>query len=186
MASKPGAVVNEWVHVPQHIGENLGLMVGDEKVQRVYELRHVESDSGIRFYLSKLIYNRVTLAGYEALSWVTFASPRIFFQAGDGSEMSPPGVGPVISVLFPISLVGMALSFKKEKRVFVLFLVVLLLASLSGRKTMAMLFPLMICYIYFAASAIGKIEKRSMRKVIVGGVVAVGLFEIGRMLWLMG
>ena len=181
---RPGVLIEEWKGMPANLMSKVGAVFNDDKMARVFELRHVDlNHKGELFYISKFLYNKSWLVGDEFFSGLSYLSPRFYFQSGDGGQLSPSGVGPLVFLLFPFWVSGIFQVVKNKNRGTV-FLMVMMGTFLVGKHNMAFLFLLMICNLYFSSKGLTLIKQAPLKKGVLILIIGVSIYEGGRALWL--
>ncbi len=169
--------VSEWSKIFSYTQGNLSSILAKDKLQYVEDMRWNSPLSG-------LIYNKGLVLVDDFFSYLSFFSPRFYFQAGDGTGFSPPSVEPVAGPLFVFWVLGL-ISFirKKNFRFFALLFILGLPAFLAGRRNIAFLLPVLLLYIFIAYEGIKNFLSSKNKKFIFIAYVVYSLFLIGRVLW---
>ncbi len=169
--------VSEWSKIFGYTQGNLSSMLAKDKLQYVEDMRWNSPLSGI-------VYNKGLVLVDDFFSYISFFSPRFYFQAGDGTGFTPSSVEPVAGPLFVFWVLGL-ISFirKKDFRFFVLVFLLGLPAFLAGRRNIAFLFPVLVLYIFIAYEGIRSFVSSKNKKFILIAYVVYSLFLIGRVLW---
>ena len=183
---QPISVVSELQKSPVYIEKKINSLFDDERVVRIGRLRwaHVE-ESEFKIFLSRAFYNKLMIFVDEFFSFTSFLSPRIYFQAGDGSGFSPPGIEPIPIILFPFWIYGI-LRLIKERRYRAIYLLLLFGfgAFLFGQRKLTYLWPVLLVNIYFAKEGLAAISKSRTRTFLILGIFVYSLYIGGRALWL--
>lgn len=169
--------ISEWSKIFSYTQGNLSSMLAPDKLQYVQDMRWNSPLSG-------LVYNKGLVLVDDFFSYLSFFSPRFYFQAGDGTGFSPPSVEPVAGFLFFFWILGL-ISFIKKKnfRFFALLFILGVPAFLAGRRNLAYLFPVLLLYILIAYEGIKSFVSSKNKKFILAIYVVYGLFLMGRILW---
>ncbi len=143
--------VDAWVAYPKLAQDKVQYLLSDGLLANALEMRQTNMyGSGVIFYLSKLLYGKPILYISEFISWLSYFSPRFYFQAGDASLFSTRFVEPIVFLLSPIWVFGFFTSIKLRKfKVIVLYVAFTLLAYMSGKREFAYLLPAIMFMIYF-------------------------------------
>lgn len=177
-------VLLDWMKVPGHIKIKILGFFNEERVVKVGLMRWSNIDTGYQAVLSKVFYNKITLIIPEIFSFLSFLSPRIFFQAGDGSNYSPPGVEPMPILLFPFFIYGIYLLVKSNKFKTFKFLGLFgFIGYLTDIRSVAYLFPVALVYLYISACGFEGLPNRYKNKtlIIIG---AYSLYILSRTIWI--
>ena len=129
-------------------------------------------------------FNKGWVGADEVFSLLTLLSPRIYFQAGDGSRISPPGVEPAPGILAIFWAAGIVVSLKKNSwRPFAVAVAGAVAAWTVGGVRMAFLLPVSAAYLFMvnegAMAVLG--QKQKWLWLI---MATVCVYLMGRALWL--
>jgi len=185
MIFKLPLIIKEWFNFPYLAGQKLTSVYTEERLVAVGLMRWANMDvqKNITVF-SKLVYNRADIFVDEFFSYLSFFSPRLYFQSGDGSIFSPSGVDPVAMVLFPLFILGIINTAKKGLALpFLILLVSGFIAFLAGTKSFSYLWPVLILYIWFSSRGFSGLNK-NMQRIFSKLYLVYGSFLIFRMLWL--
>jgi len=140
-----------WLHLPVAIISNTKAMLKDDYQERLFEMRwgnYILHRNGI---LPKIMYSKLLMVEKYVFDWVEFATPRFYFLTGDGSKFSPSSVEPVPALLAPFWFIGLLHLIKKRSYYpFILLILFTGLGFFSGIKNLAVLWPVIILYIYIS------------------------------------
>jgi hypothetical protein len=119
------------------------------------------------------------------MSFSGYVNPRLYFQSGDGTELSPKGVEPVSSILFLLWLMGLYyfLSKKQFKHIFI-SLGFALIAFVIGKRSMAFLFPVLLSYVYFSWVGYEYLVQKKHKRLVLKTIFMYGLFIVSRSIWI--
>ena len=179
-------VLPEWGGVFHNFSKRTNVFFSNESLLQVLAMRHAEVDSsGYLFVVSKLFYNKLSVFISEFLSFLSFYSPRFFFQAGDGTVFSPNIVEPIVFLLFPFWVYGLFLNIK-NKRWWLLaaYLSAGLFAFLFGKRELSFLWPVLLFQLYFIHTGIKTLLPHKITKVYLGVTLLYGIFLLGRIITL--
>lgn len=170
-------IVSEWLKLPTYTISNVQNLFTPSALLKIEETRWNAFGDGREDLLSKVYYNKAYLILDKFFDYTTFLSPRFYFQAGDGTRFSPPGVEPIVGILFPFFVFGI-IKLVKEKSWKLLFacLIFSLVAFLAGQKNLAYLLPVLIFYVY--------ISTLTLRSKFALVVFVYCLYIVGRVIWL--
>lgn len=179
---RPARLFAEWKNAGSYASNNIRSVFSQDNLVYIGETRWNAFGFGREFFLSRIYYNKVYVLADNLFGYVSFFSPRIYFQAGDGSEFSPPKVEPLALPLFAFWVLGI-LSLLKKKDLGVLFAVLALgfLAFVIGKRTMAFLTPVLVLYAFICAEGVNFSLGKKVRAVFVVCYVLYSAFLIGRM-----
>jgi hypothetical protein len=136
---------------PTYLKSNINSFVSPERLSYVEEVRWNAFGKSREDLPSQLYYNKGYYLIDNIFGYFSFISPRIYFQAGDGTGFSPKGVEPIAIPLFLFFILGiLALVKKKDFKLLLFALIFGFVAFLVGRKNLAFLFPVLITYILIA------------------------------------
>lgn len=136
---------------PSYLKSNISSFVSPERLAYVEEVRWNAFGEGREDLTSQLYYNKGYYLVDNLFGYFSFLSPRIYFQAGDGTGFSPKGVEPIAIPLFLFFVLGiLALVKKKDFRLLIISFVFGFIAFLAGRKNLTFLFPVLITYVLIA------------------------------------
>lgn len=167
----------EWKNIPNLVKNNLSLIFSPDNQVKLYEVRWNAFGENKGNLLSKIFYNKGYILVDNLFSFLSYASPRMYFQAGDGTRFSPLNVEPLAGILFPFWVIGIISLIKKNKfKPIVLTLLFSFLAFLIGIRTFAFLLPILIIYIFIVSDVLNK-------KYLIF-IVSYLIFIIGRVIWL--
>jgi hypothetical protein len=170
-------IILEWKDIPNLVKNNLSLIFSLDNQAKLYEVRWNAFGMKKENILSKIFYNKGYILVDNLFSFLSYTSPRMYFQAGDGTRFSPPNVEPLAGILFPFWVIGIIFLIKKNKfKPIVLTLLFSFLAFLIGIRTFAFLLPILIIYTFIASEVLNK-------KYLIF-IVSYLIFIIGRVIWL--
>lgn len=177
MLFRPLTILNEWQKLPVYFNQKINSIFSQDKLRYVIELRWEAPGYERSEFFARLSYNKLTVLVDEFFSFLTFFSPRLYFQAGDG--------GAIPALLFPFWIFGI-LSFIQQKR-WISFLVLALfgaLAFLINQQSLGFLFPVILVYLYFVNEGINVLLPHK-RKIFLFAILIFYISYIaGRWLWL--
>lgn len=177
----PMGVIKEWLRLPTYLKNNLNSLIGNDKLMKVDEERWNAFGPKKEEIISKIYYNKGTVLADDFFTMLTYLSPRLYFQSGDGSSLSPPRAEPIAIPLFLFWVIGIAALIKKGKSKVLLSILLLgLFAYFFGQRNMAYLLPILIIYIIIAHEGIESIKNKNTRKVVYLVLTLYGLFLLGR------
>lgn len=153
---KINLLLPQWLGASSNFGSKINSLLDTQRIALIQSLRWANLESsGAVFIASKFLYNKATILVSEFMSFLSFFSPRIYFQAGDGSPFSPSNVEPIPILLFPFWAYGIFLCIKnKNYRPIAATVIFALIAFLFGQANLAFLLPVLLLYVYFAAYTI--------------------------------
>ncbi|HBC73115.1 MAG: hypothetical protein UX91_C0007G0029 [Candidatus Amesbacteria bacterium GW2011_GWB1_47_19] len=178
MVIHPMWVVDEWTKTPEYFRGHIRELTSPERLGRVNEMRGMGGE-GARWW-----FNKGWVGADEVFSLLTLLSPRIYFQAGDGSRISPPGVEPAPGILAIFWAAGIVVSLKKNSwRPFAVAVAGAVAAWTVGGVRMAFLLPVSAAYLFMvnegAMAVLG--QKQKWLWLI---MATVCVYLMGRALWL--
>lgn len=167
----------EWIKTPNFIKNNLSSLMVGGNTEKIEETRWNAFSDDREDLLSQIFYNRGYVLVDRFFDYLTFLSPRFYFQSGDGTKFSPPGVEPLAGLLFPFFILGfVGLIKRKEYLIFSLVIFFSFISFLTGQKTLAFLMPVLILFAY--------ISSISLTKKQFWIIAAYSVFILGRIAWL--
>jgi len=180
---QPVHLIKEWISFPNYAMEKKTNLFSEERVKYIEDLRWANVKYTDSDFKSRFFYNKGTVLVDEFFNFITFLSPRVYFQSGDGSQFSPPGVEPIAGVFFLFFMLGLIYILEKRKFKILYFLIIFtLLPYLSGRRNMAFMLPILISYVYITYLGV---ERYISKKNLVYGIYVIsGLYLLGRSCWL--
>jgi hypothetical protein len=147
----PVNFLQEIAGFPTYLKSNIVSFVSPERLEFVEEVRWNAFSESREDLPSQLYYNKGYYLIDNFFGYLTFLSPRSYFQAGDGTGFSPKGVEPIGIPLFLFFILGiLTLVRKKDFKLFVISFIFGFIAFLAGRKNLAFLFPVLITYLLIA------------------------------------
>ena len=178
-------VFRDLLKLPFYLNQKIFTVFTEERLVAVGLMRWANiDDSGWLQIFSKVIYNRLDLIIDEFFNFLSYISPRIYFQAGDGSIFTPPGIEPLPILLFPLFLFGLINSIKKNKTKPFLFLFIFTLVAYStGIKNFSFLLPIALIFIWFSSQGFLALNKKH-KSLFIGLLIVYSIFLGGRMIWL--
>jgi len=133
------------------IGKKLSTLSQPDGLDKYEDMRFSVQTATGNEVLGRLYFNKATVYQDEVFSYLTNFSPRIYFQAGDGTQLSPGTVEPIPILMFYVWLVGVSIIAKEKNwRVLVATLIAGVPAYISGQKTFLYLFPVALIYLYIS------------------------------------
>lgn len=185
---QPAALLNGISKAPSNFHQKITTIFNEEKVRETATLRWSNKEtSGINSFLSKIFYNKLSIVIDEFFSYLSFMFPRIYFQAGDGTKLSPLGVEPIPTLLFPVWILGMvSLINQKKKKIFILLLAVAFLAYLFGQRNFVYLWPVFLVYLYICKKGYETIKSTFLRNSFLTLLLFYGIFVNLRAFYLLG
>lgn len=175
-------VLTEWSKIPHNLKNNISTLVSADKTAKVDEIRWNSFGSAGEKKISKVFYNKGLVLVEDFFSLTTYYSPRLYFQSGDGTELTPSTVEPIAIPLFFFWVLGIVTLVRRNK--FKLLLSALgfgFLAFLIGQKNFAFLFPIMITYLIISIEGIETIKNKKIKKGVYIFLVIYGLYLLGRL-----
>ena len=174
MVTRPGAVAFEWRRVPGYARTYLQELTGPERLGRINEMRGAGGKWG------RVWFNKGYVVVDEIFSVLSLLSPRIYFQAGDGGPLSPPGVEPIPGLLVIFWAGVMVASLKKyNPRPFVIAGLGAVGAYAVGGIRLAFLLPVLGVYLYWVEEGATMMLGRK-RKWLVAGTGIICAYLAGR------
>ncbi|AKM82824.1 hypothetical protein A2422_02545 [Candidatus Woesebacteria bacterium RIFOXYC1_FULL_31_51] len=171
------SIVLEWKMAPSYFKKNISSIFSSDNLMKIQEVRWNAFGNEKEDLLSKIYYNKVYVMLDNFFSFLSYTSPRPYFQAGDGTRFSPSGVEPIAGILFPFWVLGL-ISLIKNRNFKLIFwtLGISLFTFLLGKRNLAFLLPVLLIYINIASKSVN-------RKYLILAVLYM-LFIIGRVIWL--
>jgi len=163
----PGKVLSEWKNIPSYFSSNIHSLTSTDKLSKINEERWNAFGSEREDLLSKVYYNKGTALMDDLFSALSYLSPRIYFQSGEGSFL-----------FWILGLVDL-LRNKKFKPI-LLALLFALTTYIFGQRNMAFLFPIAIIYLFISLRGIEVIKSTKFRKTIYISLFVYGLYLLGR------
>jgi hypothetical protein len=183
---QPSAVFSELAKAPMYIRGKITSIFLEEKLRFIGEMRWNAFGEKQNELISGVYYNKGLILVDNFFEHLSLLSPRIYFQAGDGSRFTPTGVEPIPIFFFFLWVFGLIRLIKEKEFKSLIFLFISpALAFLTGRRNFVFLFPALIFYVYVASLGLESVLARCRRESWLIRLLAVyGLFIIGRALWL--
>ena len=170
-------ILIEWRNAPTYFKKNISSFFSSENLMKVEEARWYAFGEKNEELISKIYYNKAYVLADNFFSFLSYSTPRPYFQSGDGTKFSPRGVEPVAGLLFPFWIFGLISLIKEKKLKPILWtLGITFFAFLLGQRNFAFLLPVLIIYVYIAS--------KSLNKKYLAGILIYLIFIIGRVLWL--
>ena len=180
-------LVVEWQKTPSYLKTKWSTVFSEQRLAPIEEFRWRAFGKERGSLQGRLFYNKLIVILDQFFDWTTFLLPRFYFQSGDGTQFSPPGIEPIPSLFFVFWVGGLADLIKKKdlKSIFIIFLSSLP-GFVLGQKTMAFLFPVLLVYLYIANKGIGWAIKREKKLTLSLLTICFlySLFLLGRMIYL--
>lgn len=171
------SLLMEWRKSPEYFVNNPKNFFSNDSLIKLQETRWNAFGPEREDVLSKVYYNKGFILVDRFFDYLTFLSPRFYFQAGDGTTSSPFGVEPLAVILFIPFVLGILEMLKNRNyRPIIFVLLFSLFAFILGKKSMPFLFPVMIIYLYIAT--------KQLKNLPFVFVATYSAFLIGRMIWL--
>jgi hypothetical protein len=183
---QPLAVSSELVRFPGYFREKASSIFSIDKLGPIQEMRWNAFGEDKDELISRVYYNKILILVDNSFEYLSLLSPRIYFQAGEGTRFSPPRTEPIPALLFFFWIFGLIKLMKERNFKVIMFLFISpLLAFWAGKKNLVFLFPTFIGYLYLASPGFDFLfRKHSRRAWAIRLLVIYGLFIIGRMLWI--
>ena len=183
---QPINVSAELARFPIYAKRKVASIFSSEKLRNVEEMRWNAFGEEKEELISRLYYNKAMVLVDNSFEYLSLLSPRTYFQAGDGTEFSPPGVEPIPFFAFVFWIIGLIKLVKQGKfKPLFLLSVSPLLGFLTGARNLVFLFPVLLVYVYIASQGIeALLNKYKKRKFVIGLLITYGVFIINRALWL--
>lgn len=180
----PGNLLVEIAKSPGYIKSNISSVFAPEKLMAIEEMRWNAFGPKKEELPARLIYNKGFVLVDNFFSYLSFFSPRYYFQAGDGTNFSPPAVDPIAGLLFLPWLLGVVYFLaRKDLRIFWVLTAFGLIAFLPGKRNLAFLSPILLIYLFLAYKGIEEKLPQKVKRSFLVGCFVYGLFLLGRMLW---
>ncbi len=177
----PGKVLSEWKNIPSYFSSNIHSLTSTDKLSKINEERWNAFGSEREDLLSKVYYNKGTALMDDLFSALSYLSPRIYFQSGEGSSLSPPRIEPIAIPLFLFWILGLVDLLRNKKfKPILLALLFALTTYIFGQRNMAFLFPIAIIYLFISLRGIEVIKSTKFRKTIYISLFVYGLYLLGR------
>ncbi|KKQ95761.1 MAG: hypothetical protein UV74_C0013G0368 [Candidatus Woesebacteria bacterium GW2011_GWB1_43_14] len=172
---------------PHYFQGKLGSIYSYERTERIKATKNANVDLGLPGRLvGGFFFNEFTIVVDEFFDLTSFLSPRFFFQAGDGSLMSPPRTEPIPLVLFPAWVLGIITIVRKKNFGLLKILIILVfIPYILGQKNLVFLWPVMILYIFIAREGIMNIGNIKTKNNYLHLFVVYGVFVVLRSFYLL-
>lgn len=142
------------------------------------KINELRSAGGSRFF-----YNKSLILVDEFFDFTSYLSPRIYFQAGDGTPLSPNSTEPIAGLLFIFFVFGVCRYLKKDNyKMLTLVFIVGILTYIIGQRKFPFLLPLAILYAFIAYDMVLALSKN--KKLTIALVLALNVFLSIRMFML--
>lgn len=177
----PKDLISEWKRTPGYLKNNISSLISQDKLDKVFTERWNAFGPEREDLSSKIYYNKGTVLIDDFFSLTTYLSPRLYFQSGDGSNFSPPGVEPIAIPLFVFWIIGTVALVKNKKYLpFVLALFFGAFAFLAGHRNFAFLFPVAAIYAWMGIYGIESLKKDSSKVAVYALFCLYGIYLMGR------
>lgn len=181
------AMLSEWKDLPSNIVRNLASKKTSDYMTHVSELRWGGRNLHRDSLFAKVLYNRPLFVANELFDWAQFATPKLYFLAGDGSSFSPRRIEPISTLLFPFWVMGVIyLLAQRNYKFWLIFLLFVTLGYLSGRKNLAILLPVMVLNVYLGYIGLISLARNKRYSWLVGLVIVYGVYITAMNIWLNG
>lgn len=183
LLARIGLASAQWLTADTAIPAKVNLFFSERAIEPVYFLRHAQTDAGgVVFIISKLLYNRILVFISEFLAFMSFFSPRFFFQAGDGTVFSPNTVEPIAFMLLPFWLYGLLLSINKRKWwILAGYVFSTFVAYLFGKREFPFLIFTLLFQFYFIYVGILALIHFKRTRLYLGLAIIYSIFVVGRL-----
>lgn len=177
-----GELVNTWGKIPGNIRMNFSSLISQDKTDKVDVERWNAFGPAREDLPSRLFYNKGLVLVDDAFSFLTYFSPRFYFQAGDGTNFSPSNTEPLAVPLFFFWVIGVISLIKTSRfRPLLAVLIFGIIAFFAGQRNFAFLFPVLALYLYISFLGIESVKNVRTRNIIYIAFAVYGLFLLGRM-----
>lgn len=157
-----GQFFSEWSSLGSYISNHLNSVMAQEKQLKLEEFRWGSQNSTGNTVLPRIIYSNFNLVLGEVFDYLTFFSPRIYFQAGDGTKISPNNSEP-IAILFVVPWTfGLMKILKDQNKKGFIILIAALPAYLAGQKNFYFLFPVVLSYFWLIDKGLKEMQHRKL------------------------
>lgn len=178
-------ILSEWAKTNVYLKSNLSQVFSQEKNTKIQELRWVDAQAYNNDLFGRVVYNKELNLVDQLGDFVTFLSPRLYFQSGDGGTLSPKNVEPTSLFFYPFWIIGIIALLKTRRFKLLAFLIFFAVASfLIGKKSFQFLLPVVLLYIYFVDIGIGQIKNLGHRKAAVILILLYNFYILARFAWL--
>lgn len=182
---RPKELISEWSKIPVYLKSNISSLVSQDKLAKVFTERWNAFGPEKEDLPSKIYYNKGMVLVDDFFSMTTYFSPRIYFQSGDGTNFSPPGVEPITIPMFVFWVMGIiALINNKKWKPFVAIFAFGIFAYLAGQRNFAFLFPIALIYVWISMLGIKTIKSPLKRNIVYSFLSLYGIFLLGRIFFL--
>jgi hypothetical protein len=180
--TKPSELLHEWSNFQRYSSHKFDTFFAESRISYVEDLRWENKKYTHSDMLSRFFYNKLTVVVDDIFNYLTFISPRFYFQSGGGSNFSPQGVEPIAAAYYVFFVLGIVFLLKNKRyKIFYFILTFSFLAYLSGKRNLAFLLPVLISYIY--VSYVGISISPTRKGFLYGLYILLSLFLIGRSIW---
>lgn len=180
----PKIIINEWVKIPGYFRTNLTSVFSEDKISKVNIIRWNSFGPANEDWASKIYYNKGFAAVDGFFSFLSYLSPRLYFQAGDGTGFSPHGVEPVAAPAFVFWVAGIIYLIKKKEFLLIYLSVAFgAVAYIFGQRNFAFLFPVLLTYLAIFLKGLESIRDKNRRSLVYIGFILYGLFLIARVVY---
>ena len=180
----PKGLLIEMAGFPQYAKTNISSLFAPEKLMAIEDMRWNAFGPKKEELPASLIYNKGFVLVDNFFSYLSFFSPRYYFQAGDGTNFSPPAVDPIAGLLFLPWVFGVVYFLARNNfKIFWVLTAFGLIAFLAGKRNLAFLSPILLIYLFLAYKGIEEKLPQKIKRSFLIGCFVYGLFLLGRMLW---
>ncbi len=178
-------VSNEWQKIPVYFNRKVNSVFSLSNLRYISELKWETPDYNRNDFYSRVFYNKATVLVDEFFSFLTFLSPKFYFQSNDEGKLLPQGIEAIPVVLFPFWIFGI-LKLIKEKRSkpFLMLFIFGMAAFLVGQRNFHFLFPIILVNLYLTNEGLGLVKDSKKIIFIFLILLVYSSFLIGRGLWL--
>jgi hypothetical protein len=177
----PVNFIKELIRAPSYFENNIHSMISADKLAKIDEERWNALGPQKEEFFARLLFNKGTVVVDDFFSMLSNLSPRIYFQSGDGTNLTPSGVEPIAAPLFIFWILGVINLIKNSKFKLIYWVFVIgCLVYIFGQKNMAYLMPISIIYSAMSVYGIENIKGAKIKKFIYLVISLYGVFLLGR------
>lgn len=178
-------VTDEWQKIPFYFNRKVDSVFSLSNLRYILDLRWETPNYDRSDLYSRVYYNKLTLIAGEFFSFLTYLSPKLYFQSSDGWKLLPSGIEAIPVILFPFWIFGI-LKLIKEKRLkpFLMLFIFGMAAFLVGQRNFHFLFPIILVNLCLINEGLGLVKDSKKIIFIFLILLVYSSFLIGRGLWL--
>jgi hypothetical protein len=150
----PQIALQEISRIPSYVSSHIVNIAKSEDFSG--KINDMRAAGGSRFF-----YNKGLIVMDEFFIFSSYLSPRIYFQAGDGTGLSPRSTEPIAGIMFVFFLFGIFIMLKRRQcKTLAALLIFALLAYATGQPKFPFILPIAVIYTFIGYKAFLEITKK--------------------------